>query len=321
MDAPGSAPPGGPFSRLQHRIVALPPTVKAVCLSVFAALMFQSMNAVIRHTASTGVHPFEVAFFRNLFGLFVLMPLLVRYGLQVMRTSRFHLHVARGLLNVTSMLCFFYAVSVTPLANVASLGFTLPLFVTVYAAILLKEKVRARRLTALVVGVAGALMIVRPGSDEMNVGTLIVLGGTAVWGLALMVIKVQARTESPLTITVWSSIMLSMLSFFPAITVWEWPDQTQFLWLGLTGILGTTGTLAVAQALKLAEANAIMPFDFVKFIWAALLGYFAFGELPDAWVWIGGTVIFSSTVYLTYREAQLARAGQLKRSNPAAPAR
>jgi drug/metabolite transporter (DMT)-like permease len=204
---------------------------------------------------------------------------------------------------------------------VASLGFTLPLFVTVYAAILLREKVRARRLTALVVGVAGALMIVRPGSDEMNVGTLIVLGGTAVWGLALMVIKVQARTESPLTITVWSSILLSVLSFFPAVTVWEWPDQTQYLWLGLTGILGTTGTLAVAQALKLAEANAIMPFDFVKFIWAALLGYFAFGELPDAWVWIGGTVIFSSTVYLTYREAQLARAGQLKRSNPAAPAR
>ncbi|MBI1182454.1 MAG: EamA family transporter [Alphaproteobacteria bacterium] len=319
MDAPADPSPRWPL-RLQSWVAGLPPTAKAVCLSVFATLMFQSMNAVIRHTASTGIHPFEVAFFRNLFGLAVLTPLLARYGLKVLYTSRFRLHLLRGVVNVTSMMCFFYAVSVTPLANVASLGFTLPLFVTVYAAVLLKERLRSRRLTALAFGVAGALMIVRPGSDDMNVGTLIVLGGTAVWGMALMIIKVQGRTDSPLTITLWSSIMLTLLSALPAVYVWQTPDHGQLLWLALTGLLGTTGTLAIAQALRMAEASAIMPFDFAKFIWAALLGHLAFGEVPSPWVWAGGTVIFSSTVYLTFREARLARAGRLQRAGPTLPA-
>ena len=299
------------IQRFQGRIAALPPTAKAVCLMMFSALMFQSMNAVIRHVANLGLHPFEIAFFRNVFGILALVPLIVRYGIEVMYTSKFHLHLLRGVINVVSMLCFFYSVSVAPLASVASLGFTLPLFVTIYATFMLKERLHSRRLTALAIGVVGALMIIRPGSDDMNMGNLIVLVGTAVWGLALMVIKVQSRTESSLNITLWSSIMLAVLSAIPALMVWKAPDAEQLVWMGLTGVLGTAGTMAVAQALRLADASAIMPFDFTKFLWAALIGYLAFGQMPDAWVWLGGAVIFSSTLYLTFRESQIARARRL----------
>ncbi|MEN3951434.1 DMT family transporter [Iodidimonas sp. SYSU 1G8] len=316
----GQSPARAGFAdRAQAFVRDLPPLPRAVCLMIFAALMFQSMNAVIRHVAHSGIHPFEVAFFRNIFGLVALAPLILRNWTDAVRTNRFHLHLLRGVVNVVSMLCFFYSVSVTPLADVASLGFTLPLFVTVYAAILLKERLRARRLIALAIGIVGALMIVRPGSEDMNQGTLIVLFGTAAWGAALMIIKVQSRTESPLNITVWSSIMLALLSAIPAFFVWRWPDATQLLWMGLTGVLGTAGTLAMAQALRMTDASAIMPFDFVKFIWAALIGYLAFGELPDAWVWIGGVVIFCSTVYLTLREAHLAREGRLRRDRDILP--
>jgi drug/metabolite transporter (DMT)-like permease len=300
------------IQRFQGRIAALPPTAKAVCLMMFSALMFQSMNAVIRHVANLGLHPFEIAFFRNVFGIVALVPLIVRYGIEVMYTSKFHLHLLRGVINVVSMLCFFYSVSVAPLASVASLGFTLPLFVTIYATFMLKERLHSRRLTALAIGVVGALMIIRPGSDDMNMGNLIVLVGTAVWGLALMVIKVQSRTESSLNITLWSSIMLAVLSAIPALMVWKAPDAEQLVWMGLTGVLGTAGTMAVAQALRLADASAIMPFDFTKFLWAALIGYLAFGQMPDAWVWLGGAVIFSSTLYLTFRESQIARARRLE---------
>lgn len=303
--------PDSVIQRLQGRITALPPTAKAVCLMMFSALMFQSMNAVIRHVANLGLHPFEIAFFRNVFGIVALVPLIVRYGIEVMYTSKFHLHLLRGVINVVSMLCFFYSVSVAPLASVASLGFTLPLFVTIYATFMLKERLHSRRLIALAIGVVGALMIIRPGSDDMNMGNLIVLVGTAVWGLALMVIKVQSRTESSLNITLWSSIMLAVLSAIPALLVWKAPDGEQLLWMGLTGVLGTAGTMAVAQALRLADASAIMPFDFTKFLWAALIGYLAFGQVADAWVWLGGAVIFSSTLYLTFRESQLARARRL----------
>jgi drug/metabolite transporter (DMT)-like permease len=304
--------PDTAIQRLQGRLTALPPTAKAVCLMMFSALMFQSMNAVIRHVANLGLHPFEIAFFRNVFGIVALVPLIVRYGIEVMYTSRFPLHLLRGVINVVSMLCFFYSVSVAPLANVASLGFTLPLFVTIYATFMLKERLHARRLIALAIGVVGALMIIRPGSDDMNMGNLIVLVGTAVWGLALMVIKVQSRTESSLNITLWSSIMLAVLSALPAMLVWKMPDGEQLLWMGLTGVLGTAGTMAVAQALRLADASAIMPFDFTKFLWAALIGYLAFGQVADAWVWLGGAVIFSSTLYLTFRESQIAKARRLE---------
>lgn len=304
--------PANPLQRLQAAYVLMPPTAKAVCMMIFSAAMFQSMNAVIRHVSDLGLHPFEIAFFRNVFGIAVMVPLIMRYGLQVMYTSRFDLHLLRGVINVVSMLCFFYSVSVAPLAAVASLGFTLPLFVTIYAAFMLKERLHSRRIAALVIGVLGALLIIRPGSDDMNLGNLIVLVGTAVWGLALMVIKVQSRTESPLNITLWSSIMLAALSAIPALLVWKAPDMEQLIWMAVTGVLGTAGTMAVATAMKLADASAVMPFDFTKLLWAALIGYLAFGQVPDMWVWIGGAVIFSSTVYLTYREARLARAGKLK---------
>lgn len=309
-DEPPAAPANG-LQKLQAAITLMPPTAKAVCLMIFSALMFQSMNAVIRHVSDLGLHPFEIAFFRNVFGILVLVPLVMRYGLRVMRTSRFDLHLLRGVINVVSMLCFFYSVTVAPLASVASLGFTLPLFVTLYATFMLKERLHSRRLTALGIGVVGALLIIRPGSDDMNLGNLIVLGGTAIWGLALMVIKVQSRTDTSLNITLWSSIMLALLSAIPALLVWKAPDGEQFAWMALTGLLGTAGTMAVAQSMKLAEASAVMPFDFTKLVWAALIGYLAFGQVPDVWVWIGGAVIFSSTVYLTYRESRLARAGKL----------
>jgi drug/metabolite transporter (DMT)-like permease len=314
----GAEPPlAAPFRRLQNAVAAMPPTAKAVCLMIFSALMFQSMNAVIRHVSDLGLHPFEIAFFRNVFGIVALVPLILRYGLRVMYTSKFHLHLLRGVINVVSMLCFFYSVSVAPLASVASLGFTLPLFVTLYAALMLGERLHARRLAAMAIGVAGALLIIRPGAADMNMGNLIVLVGTAVWGLALMVIKVQSRTESPLNITLWSSIMLALLSAVPALLVWKAPDGNQLAWMALAGLLGTAGTMAVANALKLADTTAVMPFDFTKLLWAALIGYLAFGQVPDAWVWVGGAVIFSSTLYLTYREARLARAGRLQKRETA----
>lgn len=283
---------------------------QAVALMVWASLIFNLMNAVIRHV-SADIHPFEIAFFRNVFGLIALSPFFFRHGLGVLRTNRFGLHVGRALINVVSMMCFFYALSITPLAEVASMGFTLPIFVTVFAAIFLNERLRARRIAALAVGIVGALIIIRPGADALQLGPLIVLAGTAIWGIALMFIKVLARTDSAVCITAWASIMLAVLSLPPALMVWNAPDLAQYGWLALIGTLGTIGALSIAQSLKLADASALMPFDFIKLVWAALIGFIVFGEVPSPWTWVGAAVIFSSTLYLTYRESQLRREGEL----------
>ena len=289
----------------------LSPLMQAACFMVIASFGFQAMNGVIKHL-STEIHPFEIGFFRNIFGLVALAPFFVRYRLEVFRTEKFGLHLLRGAINVVSMLCFFYAISIAPLAKLASLAFTLPLWVTVFAVIFLGERLRSRRILALVVGTIGALIIIRPGTEAMNLGSLLVLAGTAIWGLALMTIKVLARTESNLSITAWAAVLLAAFSLPPALLHWTWPSPGEFAWLALVGGLGSLGVMATAQAFRLAEANALMPFDFFKLIWAAAIGYIFFAEVPDIWTWLGGAVIFLSTVYLGYRESQLKKQGELK---------
>ena len=294
--------------KAQTRIGRSPAMLRAVTIMVLGSLVFNLMNAVIRHLSSAGpsaLHPFEIAFFRNVFGLVALTPIFMRQGLEPLKTGQFGKHLLRASINVVSMMCFFYAISITPLAEIASLGFTLPLFVTVYAALFFGERLRMRRIAALVVGGIGAAIIVRPWEGSMELGAWLVLAGSAIWGVALLITKSMADRDSSVTITAWAAILLAVLAFFPASTVWQWPSGEQFAWLALIGALGTTGSLMIVESLKLAEANALMPYDFVKLVWAALVGFIFFGEVPDIWVWVGGAVIFASTVYLTYRESKL----------------
>jgi drug/metabolite transporter (DMT)-like permease len=316
----------GPQGGYSHRMVRMrrkaqtrfgrsPALVRAVGIMVLASLIFNLMNAVIRHLssgASSSMHPFEIAFFRNVFGLVALTPFFVRQGLAPFKTQQIGKHLLRASINVVSMMCFFYAISITPLAEVASLGFTLPLFVTIYAALFFGERLRIRRITALLVGGIGAAIIVRPWEGSMELGAWLVLAGSAIWGVALLITKSMAVKDSSLTITAWAAVLLATLAYIPALTVWQWPSGEQFAWLALIGALGTTGSMMIVESLKLAEANAIMPYDFVKLIWAALVGFVFFDEIPDVWVWVGGSVIFASAVYLTYRESKVQKEIELK---------
>jgi drug/metabolite transporter (DMT)-like permease len=290
--------------RAKHHYGRAPNLVKAVMIMAGSSLLFNMMNAIIRHV-SADLHVFEIAFFRNVFGILALSPFFIRQGIKPLRTKQFGKHLIRAAINVVSMMCFFYAIAITPLAEVASLGFTLPLFVTIYAALFMGERLRARRIGALVVGAVGAAIIVRPWMGTIDLGAMLVLAGSAIWGAALLLTKVMAREDSSVTITSWAAILLAALAFIPALTVWEWPTMTHLMWFAAMGVLGTLGALGIVESLKLAEANAIMPFDFIKLLWASLLGFIIFGEVPDVWVWVGGAVILASTVYLTYRESKV----------------
>ena len=283
-----------------------------------ATVGFASMHAVIRIAASEQ-HPFEVAFFRNLFGLVVLSPFLLRHGFGALRTRRLPLHAARGAVHVSAMLMFFSAVPITPLGTVAALSFTAPLFVTVGAVLVLGEVVRIRRIAALAAGFAGALVIIRPGLAALDPGSLLVLGSSAVWAGAMILIKLLSRTESSLTMTAYMAVFLTPLSSIAAAFVWRWPSPEELAWFALMGSLGTVGHLCLAQAFREADAAAVLPVDFLRLIWASLFGYLLFGEVPVLFVWIGGTIIFASTLYLAYREARVARADVSARTGPQPP--
>ena len=247
-----------------------------------AAAAFSFMHAAIRHLSGE-MHPFEIAFFRVFFGFVALAPVFMRQGWAPLQTKNVKLFAYRGLLNAAAMLMFFYSLSITPLATVAALGFTAPLFATLLAMLMLGEVVRLRRWTAILIGFAGTLIILRPGVVEVGLGPLLVVASSVVWAFALMIIKVLTRTESSVTITAYASIFLSPICLAVAIPYWTWPGLEQLAWLAAIGVVGTIAQTAMNQSFKLADASAVLPVDFTKLIWASAIGFALFGEIPDIW--------------------------------------
>ena len=279
---------------------------------IASTVAFAGMHAIVRHL-SAELHPFEIAFFRNLFGVFVLLPWLVRSRGRLLATRRFGHHGIRAALNLVAMLLFFMALGNAPLAQVQALGFTSPLFAAVLAMLLLGERLHLRRVTALVIGFGGALMVTGPFGGTVEVGAVYALVSAAFWAAALVIIKSLSRTDSSLTITAWMVLLLTPMSLLPALLVWQWPDGTQWFWLVCCGVVGTLAQALMTQALRLADATAVLPLDFLKMVWGAGLGYVLFGETPGLWTWLGGITIFVGATYVTLRES---RSGAL----PARPA-
>ena len=267
-----------------------------------SGLSNQAMNAMIRITAAMGVHPFEIAFFRVLFGTVFLFGMVSHVGRGALRTRRPWMHLARAVLNAASMLCFFLALTIEPMAKLSALMFTSPLFAALGAALFLREKMDAARLAGLVVGFGGALIVMRPGAGTLTLGLGLAMISSATWGAALVLIKLQSRTESSLTIAIYAAVLLLPFNGAGALFFWSWPSLQSLAWMAGIGLLGTLGQIALGNAFKHADATVVLPFDFTKLIWAALVGYAMFGEVPDVWTWTGGTVIFASSLFMAYRE-------------------
>jgi len=281
-----------------------PGTLRGMALMLVSGLCVAAMAACVRHVSSD-LHPMVIGFFRTVFGLLAFAPFLLRSGLEPLRTRRIGLHAVRGTLNVVGMLSYYMALSLAPLAKVTALGFSAPLFATVLALIVLGETIRARRITALVVGYLGALVILRPGFVALDTGSIYALVSAAAWGLGMIVIKVLSRSESSLTITVYMTLVAMPLALIAAVTVWQTPTLTQMAWLAAIGVLASLANLSVAQAFKDADLTAILPFDFTKLIWASAIGYLVFAEEPSPWTWVGGTIIFSAATYIAFRERKI----------------
>ena len=250
------------------------------------------------------LHAFEVVFIRNSIGLSLLLGWYARNGLGVLRTRRLGLHALRGVLQLLSMVTFFSGLFTTPLAEVNALGFTAPLFATAIAVLFLRESLPPHRLVALVLGVVGTLIIVRPGFGEISTGALLILASSLFWGLTLVVIKILSRTETTATTIVYMGLFLTPLSLFFALPFWQWPTLEQLGWLVGIAVLGNAAHMALNQSFRMAEATAVLPLDFFKLLWGSLWGFLFFAEIPDPLTWLGGTVIFASTTYLAFREAR-----------------
>jgi drug/metabolite transporter (DMT)-like permease len=280
--------------------------VRAALLMVGACAGFSAMMAIVR-LISTEIHPFEAAFFRNVFGLLYMLPWVLRTRGRRLRTHRPVMHISRAVLGMIAMLLLFTAVSLMPLADVTALSFTAPLFATIGAALILRETVGVRRWTATLIGLAGALIIIRPGADTFTPAALIALASAAGIAAAQLSVKSLSRTEHPSAIVVIMGLLMTPMTLVPALFVWTWPSAEALAWMALMGLVATIGQVMLVRAMATADASAVMPFDFSRLVFAALLGWLVFGELPDGWTLVGGAVIVTATVYIARRDALLSR--------------
>ncbi|MBN8427205.1 MAG: DMT family transporter [Xanthomonadales bacterium] len=278
---------------------------QAVAWMAVSTVFFGLMAVWIR-LASKQLHPFEIAFFRNLFGLVFALPLLVKHGPSLLRTDKLRFYVLRCLIGICSMLAGFWAIVNLPLAQAVALSYATPLFVTIGAVLVLGEVVRARRWTAVLIGFIGVLVILRPGTD-FNQGAWIALLSAALSGSVAISIKVLSRTEKPDAIVLFTTLIWVPMSLLPALFVWQWPQGIIWLWIVLAGMFGTLGHLCWTRALRMADASFLTPISFLQMPLVVAAGYWLFAEPMDAWVIAGSLIILAANAYIAHREAQLAR--------------
>jgi len=279
-----------------------------------SAVLFGTMAITIRY-ASAQLHPFEIAFFRSLFGALFTLPLALRHGAQVWRTPVLGFYVVRCAVGIASMTAGFWAMVHLPLAQAVSLYYATPLFVTIGAVLVLGEVVRVRRWTAVLIGFVGVLIIVRPGTSGFSAASLIAIGAAALSGGVTISIKYLARSEPADRIVLLTQLLWVPLSLPLALFVWQWPQPHIWMWAILSGLLGTSAHMCWTRALQRADASLIAPISFVQLPVVSVLAYFCFGEKVDAGTAIGSGVIFAANAYIARRETRLTRHANVEASD------
>ncbi|GGK02482.1 membrane protein [Luteimonas terricola] len=284
----------------------LSPQARAALLMLGSTSFFAAMAVTIR-LASADLSTYQIAFFRNFFGLLFLLPFLFRGSWRLPRTKQLPRYVLRCAIGVGSMLCGFWALGNLPMAQAVSLSYAAPLFATVAAVFILGETVRLRRWSAVVIGLVGVLVIVRPGSTDFSLGTLVALSGALLSALVAIQIKQLSRVDAADTIVFYTYVFWVPMSLVPALFAWEWPQGITWLWLLLLGAFGTGGQLLWTRALKIGEVSALQPISFVQLPLVALAAWLLFGEEPTRWTLLGAGIILVANAYIAHREVQLGR--------------
>ena len=269
--------------------------------AVLAAVSFAVMMTSVRHMGGK-FDAFEIVFVRALIGIFMVVPLVMQSGLVALRTDRLPLHVVRTLFALFAMATLYYALADLPVADAIALTFLIPLFTTIAAALVLRESVGIHRWVATVVGFCGAIAIIRPSLD--GVGTPVLLGvlSSVLYAGAWSSVKILTRTDSAIVTVFWMNVLMVPLTAIPTILLWVPPDAEDVLPLMTMAVSGWAAHVCQARAFAAGDASAVMPFDFLRLPFGALMGFVLFAETVDAWTWAGAAVIFGAGYYSTRKE-------------------
>ena len=278
--------------------------ILAILLFV-TATFFGSLMGVFMRLAQSDINVFTASFLRFGIGFVIILPYLFYSKFNVYKTNNIKLHFIRGIINVPTMYVGFAALMFIPLEQIQALHFIVPLIVTFLAVFFFKEKIRFVRITALIIGLLGMLVMLRPGMIEMNIGVYMVLFTSIVWSFIIIITKFLSKNDSPITILTYQYSFVTFFSFFIVIFFWETPSPIIFLYTFLAALSGTILHIALIYSYKLVDLTLIQPFTFLSLIWASLFGYNVFGEKPDIFTWLGAIIIFSGVLIIFYRESYL----------------
>jgi drug/metabolite transporter (DMT)-like permease len=285
-----------------------------IAYRVMAMACMACLAAIVKWTGQRGAPVFEIIFFRNLFA-FVPLGLYIwrTSGLPVLRTRRPIGHLTRSAIGLFGMTCGFSAVQHLPLTEATAFNFASPLFMTALSAMILHEPVGRHRWAAVLVGFVGVLIMVRPEPGHMNlVGVSLALGSAVGSAGAMVAIRQIAATEKGPTIVFYFTAAGALLGLVGSAFHWVTPDPLTFGLLAAGGLIGGVGQLLLTEAIRVAPVGVVAPFDYSQLIWAAVLGFAIWGELPHAATIAGALVVAASGVYILHRE--------LVRRRPVTPA-
>ena len=291
-------------NRLIHFYDKLTPQKRALIFMFLAMFFFTGMSVFIRKS-SEQLHIMEVIFLRNLLACFLIIPIMLPSGVHILKMHEPRLFFFRAVVGSVGMVAGFIAFILIPLAQATAISFTTPIFVTIGAAFLLGEIIKFRRIAAIFVGFLGMIVIIQPGAGVMSVGVALAFVSAGAHSVNALLVKKMTIKESPNAIVAWMVILIVPITIVPALFVWEWPSGLTWIYLWSLALFGTLAHMCFTRAFASAEINSLQPIEFIKLPMTALIAWIIFAEVPGAWTWIGGIIIFSSTAYITHREAKL----------------
>jgi len=261
------------------------------------ALMAVAVRELLRHMSVL-----EILALRTLVTLVLVSSTVWRYGVAPLRTRRFPAHATRAVLHVAGQWCWMYAIGVLALATVFAIEFTMPVWLAILAALFLGERLNRGRLVQLVLGLAGVLIILRPGLGAFHPAALVMLLGSLFYAGNMSFTKSLSATDSALAVTFWMSVVQMPITAVAAAPGWVTPMLADLPWIIAIGAGSFAAHYSMTRAMKLADATVVVPVDFIRLPLIAGVGAFFYAEPFDPMVIVGAAVIFAGTYYSLSRE-------------------
>lgn len=294
-------------ARPEGTVFGMSPVVAAVTMMLVAGVMSSMLHIGVRYV-SPHIPTLEIVFLRSIFTILVTLPIVFRPGQVSWRTNNLGLQVSRGMVGMCSMSFWYYSLGQMPLADAGALSFLTAIFVTIGASAWFGEPVGVFRWGAVIVGLVGALIVLKPGAGLVSWAAIAAAGSSALWAVSLLMSKELAKYDSVTTITFYQPLMILPVAAIGAIPFWVTPSFNVWLCLVAMGAAAAIANYGYVKAIRIADVAISMPADYLRLLWMASWGYWLFGEIPTIGTWIGAALIIGAAFFITIREKQLASA-------------